>query len=39
MDFIKIYNRKKVWKQYRHVSLQYFNLFDKNVLELEKKFK
>ena len=29
---------KKVWKQYRHVSLQYFfNLFDKNVLELEKK--
>lgn len=29
---------KKVWKQYRHVSLQYFfNLFDKNVLELERK--
>lgn len=29
---------KKVWKQYRHVSLQYFfNLFDKNVLDLEKK--
>jgi len=29
---------KKVWKQYRHVSLQYFfNLFDKNALELEKK--
>ncbi len=29
---------KRVWKQYRHVSLQYFfNLFNKNVLELEKK--